>query len=164
MNADIVVNNLTVRGSLIEGVEIGKVNFMSFRPNYMVIQSDYKPVVSIVPRSENDEIVPERFVKDPELDPTKIAPLKYMYSDKEDFSLEFMETDWKKMVVSKTDAFKCDPRDIYEIYSANYKVLYTMFHHFAGIQEIINQDKWVMSYKMLQEFLSSAYTMNDSSL
>lgn len=53
---------------------------------------------------------------------------------------------------------------ILDILQTNYRYLYNTFHHFAGMREIIQQNEWAMSYKMLKEFLKTINAFSDPNL
>lgn len=66
---NIHITYLNIQGYDLENLDLETANYICFRPNQMVIQSDYIPYVSVWPRTDESESVSRRFVRDEEFNP-----------------------------------------------------------------------------------------------
>lgn len=68
------------------------------------------------------------------------------------------------METRKSEIFKVELAMVHDIIQSNYRFLYNTFMCFAGMREIVNQDEWVMSFTMLNEFLKTINAFSDPHL
>lgn len=160
---NISVEKLNIQGYELNQVYITQLNFLSFRPNQLVIQPDYIPYVSVIPRSNYSEPLQARFMKDESYNPKEHPVMKILYSERDDFLTEYMESDWKLMEIQKDEKSESELNILYEIYQHNYKYLYNTFIHFASMREILNQANWTVSVTMFKEFLKTINAYSDIS-